>query len=141
VEEALCVGWIDGLVKRHDEDYRALRFTPRKRGSVWSAPNRRRVLRLVREGRMAEAGLALVRDAKRSGAWAAAGRRPVASRVPPDLARTLDGEPSARAFFEALAPSYRRMALLWIADAKRPETRSRRIAELVARSKRGERKF
>lgn len=141
IEEALCVGWVDGVVKRLDEDFRAIRFTPRKKDSVWSEPNKRRVRRLVREGRMAEAGLALVRHAKRSGAWAAARRREDVSRVPPDLARALAGEPRARAYFEALPPSYRKLVLYWIEDAKRPETRARRIADLVARSARGERRF
>lgn len=72
IEEALCVGWVDGLVKRLDEDFRAIRFTPRKKDSVWSEPNKRRVRKLVREGRMTAAGLALVKHAKRSGEWAAA---------------------------------------------------------------------
>jgi uncharacterized protein YdeI (YjbR/CyaY-like superfamily) len=141
IEEALCVGWIDGLVKRFDEDFRAIRFTPRKKDSVWSEPNRRRVRRLVREGRMTEAGLVLVRHAKRSGEWAAARRREDPRRVPPDLSRALAADPAALAFFEELPPSYRKMVLYWIDDAKRPETRARRIADLVARSARGERRF
>lgn len=141
LEEALCVGWIDGLAKRFDPDFRAIRFTPRKKDSIWSEPNARRVRRLVREGRMTDAGLALVRHAKRTGAWAAARRREDADRVPPDLARALAAVPAARAYFEETPPSYRKMVLYWIADAKRPETRARRIADLVARSARGERRF
>jgi uncharacterized protein YdeI (YjbR/CyaY-like superfamily) len=141
VEEALCVGWIDGLVKRFDEDFRAIRFTPRKKDSVWSEPNKRRVRKLLREGRMSEAGLALVHHAKRSGAWAAARRREDTRRVPPDLAQALAAVPAAQAYFETAPPSYRKMVLYWIGEAKRPETRARRIAELVARSARGERRF
>ncbi len=141
LDEALCVGWIDGLVKRLDEDFRAVRFTPRKKDSVWSEPNKRRVRRLVREGRMTEVGLALVRHARRTGAWAAATRREDTSRVPPDLARALASAPRARACFEALPPSYRKMVLYWIDDARRPETRARRIAGLVSDCARGRRRF
>lgn len=141
IEEALCVGWVDGVVKRFDEDFRAIRFTPRKTDSVWSEPNKRRVRKLVREGRMTATGLALVRHAKRSGAWAAAARREDVTRVPPDLSRALAAQPAAIAYYEMLPPSYRKLVLYWIEDAKRPETRARRIADLVARSARGERRF
>jgi uncharacterized protein YdeI (YjbR/CyaY-like superfamily) len=141
VEEALCVGWIDGLAKRFDEDFEALRFTPRKKDSVWSEPNKRRVRKLVREGRMTDAGLVLVRHAKRSGAWAAPRVPADPSRVPRDVSRALAAEPKALAYFEAQPPGYRRLVLTWIADARRPETRARRIADLVARSTRGERRF
>ena len=141
IEEALCVGWIDGIVKRHDEDFRAIRFTPRRAGSIWSEPNKRRVKRLIREGRMTEAGLAHVRAAKRNGEWAAARRREDVSLVPPDLSRALNARPEALAYFETLPPSYRKLVLYWIGDARRPETRERRIADLVARSARGERRF
>lgn len=140
VEEALCVGWVDGLTKRLDADFRAVRFTPRRQDSVWSESNKRRVRRLLREGRMTEAGLALVRHARRSGAWAAARRREDA-RVPEDLARALAADPVARAYYEALPPSYRKLVLSWIDDAKRSETRARRIAELTADCARGRRKF
>ncbi|HET8541659.1 MAG TPA: YdeI/OmpD-associated family protein [Anaeromyxobacter sp.] len=141
IEEALCVGWVDGLVKRFDDDFRAIRFTPRKKDSVWSEPNTRRVRKLLREGRMTEAGLALVRHAKRSGAWAAARRREDTSRVPPDLSRALAAHPAARAYFRTLPPSYRKLVLYWIGDAKRPETRARRLGELVSDCARGRRKF
>ena len=131
---------MDGLVKRLDEDFRAIRFTPRRRDSVWSEANKRRVRKLVREGRMSATGLALVKEAKRSGEWTADRRRGDAP-VPADLLRALAAEPAARAFLESAPPSYRKMVLHWIADAKRPETRARRIADLVARSARGERKY
>lgn len=141
LEEALCVGWIDGLVKRFDEDFRAIRFTPRKLDSVWSEPNERRVRKLAREGRMTEAGLALVRHAKRTGAWAAARRREEVASIPQDLSRALAADPDALAYFDTTPPSYRKLVLSWISGAKRPETRARRIADLVARSARGERRF
>ncbi len=141
LDEALCVGWIDGLVKRFDADFRAVRFTPRKRDSVWSEANKRRVRRLVREGRMAPAGLALVAHAKRSGEWAEARRRDDPTRVPPDLSRALAAEPAARAYFDALPPFYRKMVLHWVTEAKRPDTRARRVAELASDCARGRRRF
>jgi uncharacterized protein YdeI (YjbR/CyaY-like superfamily) len=90
---------------------------------------------------MTEPGLALVAHAKRSGEWAAARRREDPRRVPPDLARALAADATASAYFEALPPSYRKMVLYWIEDAKRAETRARRIAELVCDCARGRRKF
>lgn len=146
VEEALCVGWIDGIVKAHDEDFRALRFTPRKRGSVWSVLNKRRVARLTRQGRMTEAGLVHVRLAKASGAWAAADvtdhdRRHAPLDVPPDLAAALAAAPAAGARWDAEPPGYRRLVLRWIRDAKRPETRARRVARAAAAAAAGARLF
>jgi uncharacterized protein YdeI (YjbR/CyaY-like superfamily) len=141
VEEALCVGWIDGLAKAWDTRFQALRFTPRKKDSVWSEPNKARVRRLVRAGRMTEGGLALVRHAKRTGSWTAPRVNVDPARLPPELAAALEARPAARAHFVALPPGQRRMALEWLASAKRPETRARRIAELVALSEEGRRKF
>lgn len=141
VEEALCVGWIDGLVKFHDADFRAIRFTPRRKDSVWSEPNKRRVRRLIRDGRMAEAGLALVRHAKRTGVWAAAARRERTDRPARDVAAGLASDARVRAYWDGLPPSYRKMVLYWIDDAKRPETRARRIAALVSDCAGGRRRF
>ncbi len=95
VEEALCWGWIDGLTKRWDERSYAVRFTPRKPGSVWSESNVERVTRMIAEGRMTPAGQALVDEAKRRGTWdeAASGRLDV---TPPDLEAALAGVPAAR---------------------------------------------
>jgi uncharacterized protein YdeI (YjbR/CyaY-like superfamily) len=141
VEEALCVGWIDGLTKAYDARFQAVRFTPRRKDSVWSEPNRERVRRLVREGRMSESGLALVRHAKRVGTWSVERVRADPDRPPADLSAALEARPAARDHFVRLPPGQRRMALEWLATAKRPETRERRIAELVALSAEGRRKF
>ena len=94
VEEALCWGWIDGLTNRWDERSYAVRFTPRKPGSVWSESNVERVARMIAEGRMTPAGMALVEEAKRRGTWdqAASGRLDV---TPPDLEAALAGVPAA----------------------------------------------
>jgi len=130
VEEALCFGWIDGVLRRIDDREHAVRFTPRKPRSVWSESNVARVERLIAEGRMTEAGLALVRAAKESGAWeeAASGRLEV---TPDDLAAALADVPAADAAWRAWAPSHRRQYIYWVLDAKRSETRARRIAEVV----------
>lgn len=146
VEEALCVGWIDGIVKAVDEDFRALRFTPRRRGSVWSALNKRRVARLTRQGRMTEAGLVHVRLAKASGAWAAAratdrDRKAASPEVPRELAAALAAAPAAGARWAAEPPGYRRLVLRWIRDARRPETRARRAAKVVEAAGKGARLF
>lgn len=146
VEEALCVGWIDGLVKAVDGDFRAVRFTPRKRGSVWSVLNKRRVARLTRAGRMTEAGLVHVRLARASGAWAAAeaadtDRRTASLAAPPDLAAALAAAPAAGARFAAEPPGYRRLVLRWIRDSRRPETRARRVGRVVEAAVAGVRLF
>jgi uncharacterized protein YdeI (YjbR/CyaY-like superfamily) len=136
VEEALCWGWIDGLTNSWDERSYAVRFTPRKPGSVWSESNVARVTRMIAEGRMTPAGMALVDEAKRRGTWeqAASGRLDV---TPPDLEAALAGVPAARARWEAWAPTHRRQYIYWVLDAKRPETRARRIADVVRRAAAG----
>ena len=136
VEEALCWGWIDGLTNRWDERSYAVRFTPRKPGSVWSESNVARVERMIADGRMTPAGQALVDEAKRRGTWdeAASGRLDV---TPPDLEAALAAEPAAAARWRAWAPSHRRQYIYWVLHAKRPETRARRVAETVRRAAAG----
>ena len=73
VEEALCFGWIDGILKRIDDEQHVIRFSPRRKNSVWSDSNRKRVNRMTRQGKMTEAGLAAVREAKKNGRWQQAG--------------------------------------------------------------------
>ena len=133
VEEALCVGWIDGILKRIDDEKHAVRFTPRKKKSVWSELNKKRVRRLIRQGRMTEAGMALVRAAKASGQWQKAAERERSDTLPPDLEKALGRNRKAREIFQDLAPSRRKMLVGWILDAKREETRARRIREVVDR--------
>jgi uncharacterized protein YdeI (YjbR/CyaY-like superfamily) len=136
VEEALCWGWIDGLTRAWDDRAFVVRFTPRKPGSVWSASNVARVERLIADGRMTPAGLALVEEAKRRGTWeqATSGRLDV---TPPDLEAALSGVPAAAARWVAWPASPRRQYVYWVLDAKRPETRSRRIADVVRRAAAG----
>ena len=133
VEEALCWGWVDGLTNRWDERRYAVRFTPRKPASVWSESNVARVEKMIAEGLMTPAGQALVEEAKRRGTWdeAASGRLEV---TPPDLGAALAAEPAAAARWRAWAPTYRRQYTYWVLDARRTETRARRVAETVRRA-------
>lgn len=130
VEEALCYGWIDSLMKPVDEQrYRQL-FTPRKPGSKWSAPNKDRVERMVAAGLMTEVGMEKIRAAKRDGSWATADASD-SLIVPPDLRKALGRNEKTRAGFEKMPPGRRKQLLAWIYDAKRPETRARRITQAV----------
>ncbi len=136
VEEALCWGWIDGLTNRRDERSYAVRFTPRKPGSVWSESNVERVGRMIAQGRMTPTGMTLVEEAKRRGTWdqAESGRLDV---TPPDLEVALAGVPAALERWQAWPASPRRQYVYWVLDAKRPETRARRIADVVRRTAAG----
>lgn len=131
LEEALCFGWIDGIVKRIDDEKHMIRFSPRRKNSIWSEHNKRRVRRLIKEGRMTPAGLAKVTDAKANGQWAKAGVREDTTIVPDELTEALAGNEKARLNFENLAPSYRRQFIYWVAIAKREETRRKRIEETM----------
>ncbi len=140
VEEALCFGWIDGRLRRIDDESHMLRFTPRRPDSVWAASNKARVERLIAEGRMRPEGLALVEEAKRRGEWDRVDEREVVSVVPDDLAAALAGDTTEAAGWERLAPSLKKQYLYWIGEAKRPETRARRVAEAVRRAPEGGRR-
>ena len=129
LDEALCYGWIDSLVRRLDDDRYARKFTPRKSVSKWSAINRRRFARLVREGRVTNAGLAKSPPPEPTTADDSPARSEPA--VPPEFRRALRSAPTAWRTFESLAPSYRHLYLRWIAEAKREETRTRRIETAI----------
>ena len=129
VEEALCFGWIDGQVRRLDEDSYAQRFTPRRAGSHWSTVNLRRFERLRAEGRVTDAGMAKGPTATTKIA-AASWRLP--DEVPPDIEKALKKSRMAWANLQALPPSHRKKFVLWLSSAKRPETRQRRTAQAIA---------
>jgi uncharacterized protein YdeI (YjbR/CyaY-like superfamily) len=131
VEVALCHGWIDGQAKRLDEERYLQRFTPRRPRSKWSRINREKAERLIAEGRMRPAGLREIERAREDGRWDDAYDPPTTATVPDDFQQALDAEPAARKFFETLGSTKRYSFLYRIADAKRPETRARRIAEYV----------
>ena len=139
VEEALCFGWIDGLLQPVDKDNFALRYSPRKKNSIWSPGNKTRALRLIRQGRMTQAGLQKVAEARANGQWKAASEREDITRIPPDLMRALRARVGALPAFRKLAPSLRKQYLYWMASAKRPATRHKRsnaiVREVLARKR------
>jgi uncharacterized protein YdeI (YjbR/CyaY-like superfamily) len=139
IELALCHGWIDGQKRALDDDVWLQRFTPRTARSRWSRINRDKAIELIEAGRMAPAGLAAVEQARADGRWDRAYEGARTITVPDDLQRALDAEPAAAAFFATLDGSNRYAILYRIADAKRPETRARRIATFVDMLARGER--
>jgi uncharacterized protein YdeI (YjbR/CyaY-like superfamily) len=132
VEAALAHGWIDGQVKKHDDAYYLQRFTPRRPRSRWSRINRDRAIALIERGAMQPSGLREVERAKADGRWDAAYEPPSKIAVPDDLRQALDADDRARARFETLNSINRYAILYRVHDAKRPETRARRIAEFVA---------
>ena len=125
VREALCVGWIDSLVKRLDDDRYALKFTPRQATSKWSDINRKRWVELKAAGLLTSAGLAA---APTDNTYAP---RPVVPDLPAYIAKALKANPKAWKFFQELAPTHRRQFVVWIHLAKRPETRDKRIRESI----------
>jgi uncharacterized protein YdeI (YjbR/CyaY-like superfamily) len=138
LEEALAHGWIDGQALTRDESTYKQRFTPRRKRSNWSKRNTLLVERLAKEGRMHAAGTAEVERAKSDGRWAAAYEGPSKIEVPADLIVALEAEPAAKKMFANLSAINRYAVLYRIQDAKRPETRARRIAQFVAMLARGE---
>jgi uncharacterized protein YdeI (YjbR/CyaY-like superfamily) len=130
VEEALCFGWIDSRTHALDARRFKLFVCPRRSGSVWSKINKARVAKLTRSGRMAPAGLAKVRAARKDGSWSSLDHIDRMT-VPPDLRAALRANQEALRNFQAFSISSKRIILYWIQTAKRPETRARRIAETV----------
>lgn len=137
VEEALCVGWIDSVAGRLDEQRGLQWFSPRRPDGGWARTNKARVERLIAAGLMLPAGLAAIEEAKRNGSWK---RLDDVENlvVPDDLAGALDANPPARERWDAFSRSPRRAILDWISQAKRPETRARRIAEAAENAVHGE---
>jgi uncharacterized protein YdeI (YjbR/CyaY-like superfamily) len=138
VEEALCFGWIDSTVNTLDAERGLQLMTPRRPKSSWTRLNRERVARLEAEGRMTDGGRRAVEVAKRNGWWL---RYDAVEDLiePDDLAAALDVEPEARRHWDAFPPSARKRMLWWVVSAARPETRARRIAEIVVAAEQGRR--
>lgn len=129
VEEALCFGWVDSLIRRIDDAEYARKFTPRTAESAWSTSNRRRYETMKSAGRLTRFAQA---PTGRSG------DAPRPASVPPYIERALRADPAVWAAFERLAPSHRRQYVAWIDDAKKDETKQRRLAEALVRLKAGE---
>ncbi|MGW7681222.1 YdeI/OmpD-associated family protein [Kribbella sp. NPDC054772] len=138
LEEALCHGWIDGQRRSRDETTFIQRYTPRRVRSMWSQRNVDLIARMEREGRMRPAGRAEVERAKADGRWDKAYGGSRALEVPDDLAAALAANPKAQAMFEILTSANRFAVVFRVNDAKKPETRARRIAQYVDQLGRGE---
>ena len=136
--QALCVGWIDSVVRPRDDTTRYQRFSPRNPRSTWVRSNRERVARLIAAGEMGPAGMALVEVARASGTWDLLADVEDGI-VPADVQAALDAVPAAAAAFAGFPPSARLQILAWIVTAKKPETRQRRIVTTVEKAARGER--
>lgn len=131
VEEALCFGWIDGLLRKLDETRYMVRYTPRRPNSVWSVSNIQRVERLIQEGRMTTAGFQKIAEAKENGQWEAAIRREQVDVIPPDLEEALRQRRGALAAYRALPASRKKRYIYWLQSAKRPTTQQRRIEKII----------
>ncbi len=139
VEEALCFGWIDSVIKKIDDEQYVRKLTPRKPNSRWSVLNKKRVAKLLDQGLMTEVGLTKVREAKASGVWDKSDRSSISWEIPEELERALTKNKKARCFFDQLAPSYRKQFIGWITMAKRQETKARRVRESMALLEQGKR--
>lgn len=128
VEEALCFGWIDSKGNKLDEERSMLWCAPRKARSNWSRPNKIRVEKLLAAGLMEPAGLIKIELAKQNGTWTALDKVEELE-VPADLAKALKANKDAKTYFEAFPRSVKRAILEWIANARKPETRAKRISE------------
>ena len=139
VDEALCYGWIDGVRRSLGEDSYTIRFSPRRRGSIWSNVNMAKVAALLDAGRMMPAGIAVWerRDPEKSGIYVFERNDPVTFDA--EMERRFKRSRGAWTYFQAQPPGYRRQATHYVTSAKRPETRERRLEALIECSARGER--
>jgi len=128
VEEALCFGWIDSKPNKLDDERSMLWIASRKAGTGWSKINKARVEKMIHAGLMTPAGLTKIEAAKRDGSWNALDTIE-ALEIPPDLAAALAANPIAQQYFEAFPRSAKRAILEWISNAKKPETRAKRVEE------------
>lgn len=128
VDELLCFGWIDSLPRKLDEDRKMLRISPRNPKSAWSKINRDKASRLIKAGRMTEAGLKAIKTAKDNGAWDAL-KTTDSLKTPQDLKAEFSKHPQSKQNFEGFPPSTKRALLEWIAQAKTTLTREKRVSE------------
>jgi len=131
IEEALCYGWVDSIIRKIDEEKYVRKFTPRRNNSKWSESNKKRVARLINQKRMVEPGLLKVTIAKKSGMWEKPDRPQISFELPKEFKSALDKNHKAKQNFETLASSYQKHYIAWIAVAKKPETRANRIKESI----------
>jgi uncharacterized protein YdeI (YjbR/CyaY-like superfamily) len=138
VEQALCFGWVDSKAKGVDAERTMLWFAPRRTRSGWARTNKQRIERLTAAGLMAPAGQAVIDAAKADGSWTLLDDVEDLV-VPADLAAAFDAHPGARKNWDAFPRSPRRMMLVWLVEARKPETRAKRVTEIAEHAARGER--
>ena len=141
LDVALCFGWIDSQVMTLDERFYLQKFTPRRSKSKWSKINVEKIAALTKAGRMRPAGLEQVELAKADGRWDAAYSSPANMTEPPDLKKALKASPKAAEFWATLNKSNRFAAIYQLEDAKKPETRERRLAKFIGMFERGEKLY
>jgi len=141
VEVALCYGWIDGQGKRFDDKYWLQKYTPRRPKSIWSKINTERVEKLIASGEMKPAGLKAIEAAKQDGRWDAAYESPKNISVPEDFQAELDKSSKAKAFFATLNSVNRYAILFRIHNARKAETRTKRIRQFMEMLERGEKLY
>jgi uncharacterized protein YdeI (YjbR/CyaY-like superfamily) len=132
VEEALCFGWIDSIIKKIDDERYMQKFTPRKDKSNWSEPNKKRAKKLIDNGLMAQAGLEKIEQAKRNGSWDRAIESTKSYKMAVELERLLASNKAAKEFFDSLSPSYQEQYIGWVSSAKKEETRQRRAKQALS---------
>ena len=138
VEEALCFGWIDSIVKRIDDETYKQKYTPRKNNSIWSLVNKKRAEKMVSEGQMTKAGFDKIEIAKKNGQWEKAYTSLKKVDMPDYLKKALKANRIAWKNFDNFANSYQNMYIGWVTAAKRPETRDKRINEVIKRSEKNQ---
>ena len=131
VEEALCFGWIDSIVKRIDDERYMQKYTPRNDKSIWSDVNKKRVANLKKNGKMTEAGMNKIRIAKKNGSWDKIQNFTDIERMPNEFEIALSKNKIARSNFDRLAPSHKKQYIYWIGTAKKEETRKRRSEKAI----------
>ena len=136
VEEALCFGWIDSILRRVDDERFVLKYTPRKANSVWSKVNKDKAEQLIKAGKMTTAGMAKIEEAKKNGNWDNAYTSLIKDTLPADLKQALLKNKKAWYNFQKFATTYRNMYTGWLNSAKTDATRQKRIIEILYRSER-----
>jgi uncharacterized protein YdeI (YjbR/CyaY-like superfamily) len=131
VDEALCYGWVDSIIKRIDDKKYVRKFTPRSENSRWSELNKKRVAKLLKANRMTEAGILKIEAAKRNGRWDSPGTPVIQFDMPEEFQSALNRNKKAKEHFNQLSATYQKQYIVWITVAKRPETRERRIKQSI----------
>ena len=141
VETSLCYGWIDSQMKSLDDDSYIQKFTPRKPRSPWSDINKARVAKLIKDGRIREAGLAAIEVAKQNGEWENAYNSPAQSTPTPEFQKALDANKKAKEFFDSISKTQQFYFTYWIRAAKREETKEKRIKEAISMLEQGKKRM